>query len=453
MSQGSAEGDGPALSAHQVGPGRLPASAGARDLFPLAPVVAPPKPAGGASRRRWRPHRLRCDLVNDAVAGLNWLAGASSRVAGDAPQAVHGDMREATVRRLDGLARFAAQPGRLSLRPPPRQALRGLLRGRSTYGDDTAELSLAPYQQSAVSLPADSDNSPAVVELVGDRCRHLLAGQGERILRPRAEVDELLGGIGSYCDPRLVGNGAKYARFVRSLRGRGLLRFGRWSYEKVGVFFVWKKERKTMRLILDCRRSNAWFNRPPHTALLTAEGLGNLEVDMVDDDATMAEAAELTDVAFSVGIADVKDAFHRLLMPEWMSRYFGLPALTAEEAGLTGEIVDGAPALASDKLIPLARPLPMGFTWSLAICQDCVERLCAEARCLRGVPVLRDRGGPLLLELRGHRAVLKYYVYVDNLGLIGQDGRKLADSLDELIRDFEARGLLAHGREVREDGV
>ena len=366
MSPGCAEGDGPALSAHQIGPGRLPASAGARSLFPLAPVEAPSKPGGGASRRRWRLRRLRCDLVNDAVAGLNWLAGVPPAVCGGAQRAVHEDMGAATVGRLDGLARFAAQPSRLSLRPLPRQALRSLLRGRSTYGDDTPELSLAPFRQSAVSLPADSDNSPAVADLVGGRCRHLLGGQGERILRPQAEVDELLGGIGSYSDPRLVGNEEKYARFVRSLRGRGLLRFGRWSYEKVGVFFVWKKERKTMRLILDCRRSNAWFSRPPHTALLTAEGLGNLEVDMVDDDAMMAEAAELTDVAFSVGIADVKDAFHRLLMPEWMSRYFGLPALTAEAAGLTGEIIDGTPALATDKIIPLARPLPMGFTWSLA---------------------------------------------------------------------------------------
>ena len=88
-----------------------------------------------------------------------------------------------------------------------------------------------------------------------------------------------------------------------------------------------------MRLILDCRRANAWFSRPPHTALLTSEGLGNLEVDTSDGDTMEAEAATLEDVAFSIGIADVRDAFHRLLMPSWMSRFFGLPPLTAQEAG------------------------------------------------------------------------------------------------------------------------
>ena len=47
--------------------------------------------------------------------------------------------------------------------------------------------------------------------------------------------------------------------------------------------------------------------------------------------------------------------------------------------------------------------------------QDCVEMLCSRTHCLQSAPILRDRGGPLLLELRGRRAVLKYYVYVDNL--------------------------------------
>ena len=302
-------------------------------------------------------------------------------------------MWQATAMRLDGLASYATQPSRCSCRPTARQALRDLLRGRSAYGGEAADQVLAPFRHNLVSLPASSESSPAVIDLVGDRCRQLLEGDGERILRAEAEVEQLLDeGIGSYSDPLLVGSKGRYARFVRSLRSRGLLRFGRWAHERVGIFFVWKKGRQAMRLILDCRRANAWFIRPPHTALLTSEGLGNLEVDLFDGDAVEAEAAALKGVAFSVGVADVRDAFHRLLMPAWMSRYFGLPPLTAREAGVTGEVIDGIPAAASDLIWPLARPLPVGFTWSLAICQDSVERLCARTPCLQGVPLLRDRG-------------------------------------------------------------
>ena len=149
------------------------------------------------------------------------------------------------------------------------------------------------------------------------------------------------GRVGSYTDPRLKQGGRRYARFVRDLDRRGLVEYGRWVREEVGLFFVWKKDRHKMRMILDCRRSNARFVAPPHVSLVTAEGLGNLEVDAGEAETLAAESMELDGVALSVGIADVKDAFHRLLMPSWMRRYFGLQPLTADEAGIVGKEVDG----------------------------------------------------------------------------------------------------------------
>merc|ERR1712051_629684 len=96
----------------------------------------------------------------------------------------------ATASRLDGLASFAAQPSRCSNRPSARQALRDLLRGRSAYGGDAAEQVLAPFRHNLVSLPANSDSSPAVLDLVGEQCRRLLEGDGERILRAQDEVEQ-----------------------------------------------------------------------------------------------------------------------------------------------------------------------------------------------------------------------------------------------------------------------
>ena len=136
---------------------------------------------------------------------------------------MHENMWHAMVLRLDGLASFAVQPSRSSCRPSARQALKDLLRGRSAYGGEAADQVLAPFRHNLVSLPASSDSSPAVIDLVGDRCRQLLEGDGERILRAEAEVEQLLSeGVGSYSHPLLVGSTGRYARFVRSPRLRRL---------------------------------------------------------------------------------------------------------------------------------------------------------------------------------------------------------------------------------------
>ena len=96
---------------------------------------------------------------------------------------------------------------------------------------------------------------------------------------------------------------------------------GTWRLEETTHFFVWKKGRKKMRMILDCRRSNLWLKRPPHVQFVTGEWLASLGVET---DETGAGAG------LWLGQADVKDAFHRLGMPVFLSRYFGDPRCTAE---------------------------------------------------------------------------------------------------------------------------
>ena len=60
--------------------------------------------------------------------------------------------------------------------------------------------------------------------------------------------------------------------------------------------------------------------------------------------------------------AEVKDTFHHLGMPSYLSRYFGYPGCTAEELKIVGVTVDGAKFQAGDVVYPLARSPPMGFT-------------------------------------------------------------------------------------------
>eukprot|EP00972_Heterocapsa_arctica_P084514 12449359-Heterocapsa_arctica.AAC.1 len=49
----------------------------------------------------------------------------------------------------------------------------------------------------------------------------------------------------------------------------------------------------------------------------------------------------LREATVSLGVADVKDCFHRMIMPEEMSKYFCFDAVRACDVGLTGQEVDG----------------------------------------------------------------------------------------------------------------
>jgi len=85
-----------------------------------------------------------------------------------------------------------------------------------------------------------------------------------------------------YWDRKLLKRRATYVHFVIDLKRRGLLRFTRDPLELVGVFFVSKKS-GALRLIIDARRSNAWFRPSRPVTLLTSEGLGSIELAWDED--------------------------------------------------------------------------------------------------------------------------------------------------------------------------
>ena len=71
-----------------------------------------------------------------------------------------------------------------------------------------------------------------------------------------------------------------------------------------------------------------------------------------------------------LGTGDVKDCFHRIIMPAWMSPYFCFPEISAGEVGLEGQWLEGV-LLSRDTMVrPCPRSLPMGFSWSLYFCQE-----------------------------------------------------------------------------------
>jgi len=203
---------------------------------------------------------------------------------------------------------------------------------------------MGSYQRGRVSLPSDT-GGPSIEQVVGPRGTLFLEEEeGKRMRRPEVDVRRELGldATRVYNVPVLMRSKARYAHFVKDLRRRGLVRYSIGCKERVGIFFVLKKS-GLLRLIIDARRTNKWFHRPPAVSLLTSEGLASIEVEMD----TLASTA----VPITVGVGDVADAFHRLAAPIWLQAFFGMNEIEAHWVGVTE--IGGSPIAGETLLTPL----------------------------------------------------------------------------------------------------
>ena len=73
-----------------------------------------------------------------------------------------------------------------------------------------------------------------------------------------------------------------------------------------------------------------------------------------------------------MSMGDVKNAFHSLVTPRWLSEYFGFEEpFLASDFGLEGTVLDGVVLGPNDIIYCLCRSLSMGCKWSLYFCQLC----------------------------------------------------------------------------------
>ena len=299
--------------------------------------------------------------ARECLRSLNWLAGCDRRPLLPVGQMStdffqKGNLKQWVVERvIQHVKEHPEIPGT----PEPKEAFSGLLRGRGVYDAETACANLATYKHGAVSLPDSIAEAPLLETILPDRARQYLVGFEELMLKSEDEFMMMKEQSPPrlYTDRYLISNRRRYSHFVRQLRDVGLVRFTRTPQEHVGVFFVWKKGRERMRMILDCRRSNGRFVNPPGVDLLSSEGLSRIEVD----------SAQAVDVATRIclGSADVQDCFHRMRIGPPLCQWFCYPPGSAKEFGMTGQVVDGRALASHDTVWPCAGALPMGWAWSL----------------------------------------------------------------------------------------
>ena len=98
------------------------------------------------------------------------------------------------------------------------------------------------------------------------------------------------------------------------------------------VFSWWKNQvNDAQRLKIDARVSKLHFLPPPGVSLVTSEGLSRVEVALEHGGVDPGELSRWA--SLHLGLADVKDAFHRIKISKLYSSFFAHLEVEGREVG------------------------------------------------------------------------------------------------------------------------
>ena len=131
---------------------------------------------------------------------------------------------------------------------------------------------MRPYLREKVAWPQVGSRPGQLVDRLPEADQVRLLDQGgcaDDFVRSESVFDQTVREEGRptlYGDPGLKDRD-KYVEFIRDGCKRGVFRFGR------------KHVDGTLRLIIDCRRSNQRFHKPPSVNLFSAAGFGEIRCE------------------------------------------------------------------------------------------------------------------------------------------------------------------------------
>ena len=446
-------GSGPAPDQSQFffqGAGKLRASLGSRDLFPL-PLPASVHQSCSLSRRSQqrldRKRQLEED-VREATKGLNWMNGFSPNFEFDDVEP--DPMQQDVLDRVRHLCKTAVDVGTFAKVDHPEAALKALLQGRSEYHDHDFPVSLARFDLERISLPETLEGVPEVASVLPEEARQYLNSSEHMVKNDELREEPIV----PYYDPALKIR-RNYRSLIEKLHKLGYLRYTRSPKARAGIFFVHKSDGRKIRMIVDARPANQLFKAPPGVQLCTSEGFSRMEIEVPPDLTPGSDefSAYLKERGLYFGLADVKDCFHRLRQPRWLSEYFCWDPIPAHWIpDMVGFELDGIPLDRGEQVFPMPASLCMGFSWSLYFAQMANEHLMTRVPTLAGSTAVSDRGPPVVFKAEEIGAV-RHYVYVDNLGIISPHRGIVQDGLKELGPEFDDRGLVWHPGEIQHEEI
>ncbi|CAK0902508.1 unnamed protein product [Prorocentrum cordatum] len=315
---------------------------------------------------------------------------------------------------------FVEESARALGAPPPgltpAEALRKL-RVASWYDVDSAKL--GSYRPDAISLPSGTVRPIPLETLWGSGGSDTAKDFISQNLLCSERAKQRLQGVGlerAYSDPALRRRGA-HEEFIRMLQERGLVDFAESGIESVEAFFVEKKDQR-LRMVIDCRRANAWFAEPAGVSLCTGDALSRLELGLNDE--------------LHIQGADLSDAFYHMGLPEELRGYFSFRPVRASAVGI--KLLGGKPLGRGALVTPRLAVLPMGWSWALWWCQRVHERTSVEAGACPEQRIV-DRRPPPPMTPGAHLE------YVDNFIAIGTDSEWAAALVRRVSDALRARGL------------
>ena len=396
-----------------------------RDLFPLpscSPLEKPRSvPCCRKVRRRLEKTSHVDQLTEECVVALNSLY--SHQPLGPAKTGTFG----ASMPQVEALKHIRNS---VQLMGSPPCDLTGpgavsQLRAFDGYGEDQCPASIATYVPELLSLPDKGNKSMPLAQLLGDDGGVIVSDFIRSRLLDENEALKNLRECGvkqCYSDPKLR-DPRVYSGFIKRLHEADLVDFSvRPGAEKIEAVFVKKKDNR-IRMVIDCRRSNAWFAQPDKVHLCTAEALSRI---CLEDTGSLY-----------IATADLKDAFYHFELPDLLRPYFSMRPVFAGEIGVHS--LDGVEVAYNHRIYPRLKVLPMGWNHALWWCQSIHQRIVSRAgavasNCLEDKAAVPD-GRCMHLE------------YVDNFVVIGTDPEAVQNLADKGVQELRDSGLVVHEEE------
>ena len=417
-----------------------------RDILPLPYIperLSPQFCQSHSAKRRLHCKDNETNRINDAFLTLNTLGGRGL-LEPSASEGLGVGSSACAAHVAHAFELLGGPPGDVE----KKGALAALLLRSGQYADERADL--APYASEKLSLPEVLFNPIPLVKGLPASDQDLLSNWQSTMLadpscnddgHPLDTSDTHPSNIPNqqsnkpiptkpHNDPLLFASQKTYAKFLKRLYDAGMLTWknsGRKRVEGVlGVFFVKKKD-GTLRIIFDTRVLNSKFKKPPKTQLPSAAGFGNLEC--------VSENGLQSDLFLAS--ADVRNAFYTLEVPESLAAEFTLPPICHKyliDCGLN--IPDAG---FHDFLVPCLKVLPMGWGWSLHLCQSFVAN--TVAKVVSADRSILDRQPGVVLRKQSDVATA---TYVDNFAVFGKDPVCVNRILKKIIAEFDLMKVPIH---------
>ena len=400
-------------------------------------------------------------LVDDAVGALGGLATARTRDPLDcsaSSPSFFGLPGAACANRIreglrDRVRLFGAPTESL---PPAGSCLSSVLGSQNTVNPDPVS-TVRPYLAEKLKVVSSEHRTVDLLPLLtGDALAYAIDPQ--LILKGDLDVDPA-DRPQLYTDPALQDRKGLLA-LVHMLLHRGLVVARLTRIATVGIFTVFKKG-DLLRLVFDCRLSNLFCHKPPHSHLSTVGAVASIRLPPVTPSGGCFTASDPPHSRFdselgdhdtlhgrpfvgSIVAVDLKDSFYLFIFYALSGLFCFEHAFSAGELGVDRYIDDHGQWQPCDPLTTLwvaLCTLPMGWSWALYFCHHiCTRGLLRAAACFglaeesaQQLLVLAGRPGPRVAPGRPALAP-----YVDNFNAVcwdPDDARQYLHSLTSVL-DF-----------------